>query len=126
MEIKVTNQTENKLFDRKEIYLDVSYKGNATPSKEAMSQEICKKLSLNPALTVVTRIMQAFGNNSSEVLVYSYMKKETMVHIERIQDKKEEKQAGNSANPGNTAEKQDKGKAETAGKEAKKEDKEQV
>jgi ribosomal protein S24E len=126
MEIKVTSQTENKLFDRKEIYLDVSYKGNATPSKESMSQEICKKLSLNPALTVVTKITQAFGNNSSEVLVYSYIKKETMAHIERIQEKKEEKQPGDNANPGTTAEKKDKGKAEPAEKEAKKEDKAQV
>ena len=84
MEINVTNQTENKLFDRKEICFNAVYKGNATPSRETVLEEICKKLSLNPELTVVTNITQAFGNNTSSVTVYSYSKKETMAHIERI------------------------------------------
>ena len=84
MEINVTSQTENKLFDRKEICFNATYKGNATPSRETILEEICKKLSLNPELSVVTKITQAFGNNTSNVTVYSYTKKETMAHIERL------------------------------------------
>lgn len=92
MEISISDEKENKLFGRKEISFTATYSGSKTPSKEEIKQEICKKLSLHPELTTVIKVTQAFGRNSSEVLVRSYSKKETMERLER-QPKKDAKAA---------------------------------
>ncbi len=78
MEINITSERENKLFHRKEIRFMATYPGSKTPTGEEMREEICKKLSLHPNMTIIIRIRQIFGSSSSEVEAHSYSKKETM------------------------------------------------
>ncbi|MDE1855960.1 MAG: 30S ribosomal protein S24e, partial [Candidatus Micrarchaeota archaeon] len=60
MNIKVDNEKDNKLLGRKEISFTISHKGQ-TPKKEEVKVEICKKLNLNPELTVVVKINPIYG-----------------------------------------------------------------
>lgn len=100
MEISITSESENKLFNRREIRFTASYSGSRTPSKDEVKEEICKKLSLNPDMTVVISINQAYGSNSSEVVVHSYSKKEAM---ERLVRQPKEKKEGAKAAPATAA-----------------------
>ena len=77
MDVKIEKNTDNKLFGRKEIVFSTSYKGK-TPTQEEVKEEICKKLSLSPDLTVVVKISPLFGNSAASVLVHSYASKEAM------------------------------------------------
>ncbi|MDE1824866.1 MAG: hypothetical protein KGH61_00035 [Candidatus Micrarchaeota archaeon] len=77
MEVKIEKDTDNKLFGRKEMVFSASYKGK-TPTQEEVKEEICKKLSLSPDLTVVVKISPLFGTSAASVLVHSYSSKEAM------------------------------------------------
>jgi ribosomal protein S24E len=97
MDISITSETENKLFSRKEILFTATYSGGRTPSREEIKEEICKKLSLNPDMTTVIKITQAYGRTSGEAMVHSYSKKEAMEGLTR--KPKEKKAAAGATAP---------------------------
>ncbi|MGI0141765.1 MAG: 30S ribosomal protein S24e [Candidatus Micrarchaeales archaeon] len=77
MDIKIEKEIENKLLGRKEIMFSVSAKGK-TPEKEHLKVEICKKLNLNPDLTVIVKIDSVYGSTENRVLAHNYATKEAM------------------------------------------------
>lgn len=102
LEIKVDNDTENKLVQRREITATASYKGQ-TPDRETVKQQLCKMLSLKPDASTVVRIGQSFGSQSSSILMHSYATKEAMERMEP-KDKKAAKAAAPAAAPAPKAE----------------------
>ncbi len=103
LEIKVDNDKENKLVQRREIRATAHYKGQ-TPSRDEVKQELCKMLSLKPDASTIVRIGQAYGNMTSSVLLHSYASKEAMEKIERQKTKKPAAAAGTAAAPAPKAE----------------------
>lgn len=82
MDIAVTSDKEEKLFSRRAITFTLAY-GGATPSKGAARTELCKKLNLMPALTVITGIGQDYGSRSCRASAHSYSSKEALERFER-------------------------------------------
>lgn len=101
MEIKVSNEKENKLMNRKEIEAVVTYTGK-TPTRDEVKEELCKKLSLNPDTTVIMKIDQEYGAMASGITAHSYASKESMP-VAKAKEKKanaEKKESGmGSAEP---------------------------
>ena len=119
MEIELKKDFNNKLLDRREITLSVTYTGK-TPSKEDLKQEACKKLSLNPELSVIIKIDALFGMSASEVTMHSYGSKEAMNSeqkylFERLVKKEKKGAAAQAAAPAPVPAPQEK-KAEEAKK----------
>jgi small subunit ribosomal protein S24e len=77
MEFEITSNTDNKLLKRKEIKFHVSQDAS-TISREEITREICKKLSLNPESTIVVRIDQGFGSKESSGIAHSYENKDLL------------------------------------------------
>ncbi len=77
MEIQIGKDFENKLFGRREISFSLSYTGKM-PTKEEVKQELCKKLSLNPELTLIVKISPLFGTTVNDGLAHTYVSKEMM------------------------------------------------
>ncbi len=95
MEITITDDYENKLFQRREISAHAVYEGK-TPTKAEVSEGVCKKLGLNPETFQIIRIDQNYGIRTSEIVAYSYGSKEAMQKFSR---KEKEKKAKPGAAP---------------------------
>ncbi len=92
----MTAQTENALLSRREIkFYAVGY--DATPSRDALRAELCRKLGLSPDATIVTSIGQDFGLKRSSCVAHSYKSAADMQRLEpkhlmaRISGEKKEK-----------------------------------
>ncbi|VVB77494.1 30S ribosomal protein S24e [uncultured archaeon] len=71
MEIKLEKDTANKLLNRREMILDVTYKGS-TPSRKEISLEASRKFNLKEENVVIVSIEQVFGIGNSRVLIHEY------------------------------------------------------
>jgi len=87
MELKITNDKENKLLGRREIGASATYT-EKTPTKEEVKEEICKRLSLDPALVEIRQIKQQYGLRMSDITAYSYASKEVMAKLVKVRGKK--------------------------------------
>jgi ribosomal protein S24E len=119
MDITITDDHENKLFQRREIAAHAVYEGK-TPTRAEVSESVCKKLNLNPDTFQIIAIDQNYGIKTSEIMAYSYSSKEAMQKFAR---KEKEKKAKPGAAPPAKAEEKKEAKKEAAAKEEKKEEK---
>jgi len=86
MNLKIVNEKEEKLLDRKNIMLNIDFEAK-TPSREEIKKELVEKLKAAPELLKIKRISQEFGSRNAKVLVYLYNTKESLNKIE-IKNKK--------------------------------------
>ncbi len=77
MEMKLEKETVNKLLNRKEMLLDVTYTGS-TPSREAIRDEATRKFNLKHENIVIVSISQIYGVGMSQVLIHEYANQEAM------------------------------------------------
>jgi len=104
MEIKVVEDKENPFFNRREISFYV-HGFEATPKRDEIRQEVCKRLNLSPELTVIISINQRFGIKQCTVLAHSYKDKESLKRytakyvLERASGKKKAKAEKQEAVP---------------------------
>ena len=71
MEIKLEKEIANKLLNRREMLLDVTYKGS-TPSREEIKDEASRKFNLKHENIVIVSIDQIYGTGMSKVLIHEY------------------------------------------------------
>ena len=71
MEMKIEKDSHNKMLNRREMLLSVSYKGG-TPSREEIKAEAARKFNLKKANVVIVRIGQVYGSSGSDVLIHEY------------------------------------------------------
>ncbi len=81
MELKILKNNENKLFNRKEISFSVEQMGS-TVNRTELTKELCKKLSLHPESTIITRIDQGYGAKGSTGMAHAYQSKEMLEKYE--------------------------------------------
>ncbi|HIH23009.1 TPA: hypothetical protein HA238_04730 [Candidatus Micrarchaeota archaeon] len=77
MKVEITDTTENKLYERKEIKADVSFVG-PTPKKAEIKTELAGKVGANPELCIIRKIKNEFGKQEVAVLMHSYESAETL------------------------------------------------
>jgi len=75
MEMKLEKDTANKLLNRREMLLDVTYTGS-TPSREAIRDEATRKFNLKHENIVIVSISQIYGVGRSQVLIHEYASEE--------------------------------------------------
>ncbi len=71
MELKITEDKDNALLERREIEFSVEGE-EKTPATAEVKKALCKKLNLSPDMTIVTSISQRFGMRRAECTAHSY------------------------------------------------------
>ncbi len=89
MELKITEQKENLLLNRKELFVLIGNKGT-TPKKEELAGKLGALLNIDKNLVVVERLNQKFGAQTSIAYVKVY---NTTEYLKKTEPKKKEKKA---------------------------------
>jgi len=87
MELKIINETENPLFNRKEIQL--SLKADTTPSREEVVKIISEKFSIPVESIKIKKISGKFGSKVFTVTSNIYSSEEDKNKIESKSGKRE-------------------------------------
>ena len=96
MELKINNDNDNKLLGRREIFASATYT-DKTPTKDEVKEELCKRLSLDPALVEIREIRQQYGLRVSDITAFSYSSKEVMDKLVKKRGEKGKKPAATSS-----------------------------
>ncbi len=83
MESSIIKDNPNPLLHRREVLVEISFKG-ATPSRDKIREAIVAKLGSNPKLTVVKKIKQEAGMHRVVVLAYVYNSEEAIKRLEPL------------------------------------------
>lgn len=86
MNIKVVNEKEEKLLNRKDILINLDFE-DKTPSREVIKKELVEKLKIDPELLKIKKIQQEFGDRKAKVFAYLYNSKESLNKVE-VKNKK--------------------------------------
>ena len=81
MELKITDEKENPLLGRKEVYAEVSF-DKATPSNAEILKSLADKLSAKEELVVVKQIKGGFGSTKATIHAHVYKDTEQKDKIE--------------------------------------------
>jgi ribosomal protein S24E len=80
MDLSITSNKENKTIGRKEIEFSVF--ADAGVKRDDLKAELCKKLNISPASTIVVRIDSGFGSKMSTGIAHSYNDEATLKKYE--------------------------------------------
>lgn len=86
MDIKILEEKENSLLNRKEFLLEIDSSGK-TPSNKELKQELAQKLKAKPELIVIKNIYQAYGKMTSKSEVFLYNDEKSLKETETIKEK---------------------------------------
>ena len=88
MDLKIIKKEDNPLLSRKEIELESSFFGEATPKKEDIKKKVASSEKADEKLVVVKDVYNDFGAGKAKVLVYVYASEE---ELKKTEPKKKEK-----------------------------------
>ncbi len=123
MKITITKEIENPLMNRKVVSGEVVFDG-ATPGRYEMKLEIAKELKLNPALVILRRVLNVFGDRKVIFEVHTYKNEKDLEKINKVildKNKKPAPKAGAEEKP--AEEKKPEAKKEKPAEEKKPEEK---
>ncbi|MBI2666070.1 hypothetical protein HYX13_00500 [Candidatus Woesearchaeota archaeon] len=84
MTLKITEQKENKLLQRrKEVSATVTFQG-ATPSNTEVTELLAKEVGVAPELVVIKSIKTRFGQQTADVRAVAYPSAEAKKTIEVV------------------------------------------
>ena len=83
MSVNITNNSENKLLDRKEIEAEISFDG-PTPKRSDLKSAVGGKIGANPELMIIRKATSNFGRKTIKVLIHIYKTKETLMSTEPV------------------------------------------
>ncbi len=89
LNLKITNEKENKLLDRKEIEIDVLFDG-PTPKKSELTKEIASLSKAKENLIKIKKIKQIYGTTKAHISSYIYNSVDSLNEIEPKIKKKED------------------------------------
>ena len=84
MKTKVIQETENKLFSRKEINLEIDHKNAQTPSRAELYKFMSVKFKAPAEQIVLKKMKTGFGSTKSMLKIYIY---DNVDIISKIEDK---------------------------------------
>ncbi|MDR0309173.1 MAG: 30S ribosomal protein S24e [Candidatus Methanoplasma sp.] len=82
MKIEITNQKENPLQKRKEVYFTIDHAGESTPGRNAVAEDIAKKMKSKRDCVVVDNIESVYGIGKSKGYAKVYDSKESALSFE--------------------------------------------
>lgn len=82
MNLAVLKKDDNRLFDRTEVVVRAEHRGNQTPKRLELREEIAKELKAKPELIVIKAIRNLYGVPHSVVEANVYSKPEKMMECE--------------------------------------------
>ena len=82
MKTKVLQETENKLFSRKEINLEIDHNKSQTPSRAELYKFMSVKFKAPAEQIVLKKMKTGFGSNKSLAKFYIYDNAEVISKIE--------------------------------------------
>jgi ribosomal protein S24E len=89
--MKILNQVEHSLLNRKQLDIELEHKGNKTPKKEDVLKEISSLLKVEPELIKIKAINTKYGGNFSRIIVNLYSNLENLKKIEEFRKKPKKK-----------------------------------
>lgn len=90
LNIKVINENQRKLLERKELEIEAVYEG-PTPKKKDLLKEISSLTKAKENLIILKRVNQLYGATKAKILVYIYSSEEALKKIEPKEKKPKEK-----------------------------------
>ena len=101
MEIKITEQKDNPILNRKEVRFRASFSGS-TPSRKGVKESLCSKLGADSSLVVIDILEQGYGSQDLKGYAKVYSSSEAMgieskYKLERDAGVKKEKKAEEKA-----------------------------
>ncbi|WP_156769789.1 30S ribosomal protein S24e [Caldivirga maquilingensis] len=84
VQVKVIEQFNNPLLQRKEVKAIVYHVGLPTPQRLQLREELAKALGSNPELTYVTHVYTQYGVGVSRIEVHVYFDKNTAELVEPL------------------------------------------
>jgi len=82
MKMEITKQNENPLQKRVEVYFTLEHAGEATPGRNAVAEEIAKKMKTKRTCVVVDSVESSFGVGKSNGYAKVYASKEAALEFE--------------------------------------------
>jgi len=82
MKIEITSQKENPLQNRKEVYFTVEHLGEKTPGRNAVAEDIAKKMKSQRDCVVIDSIESVYGIGKSKGYAKVYDSKESAMSYE--------------------------------------------
>ena len=110
MDIKIVEDTPNRLLDRRDLKVLVTHEGEGTPKRADLQAKLAAQLGVGTELILVTKIGSLTGQNSTQcdVQIYKDQKRVMLIVPNHIRAR------------GNPSEKKKKKETSTKGKEASK------
>ncbi|MCL2149081.1 MAG: 30S ribosomal protein S24e [Methanomassiliicoccaceae archaeon] len=82
MKIEITSQKENPLQKRREVYFTIDHAGESTPGRNAVAEDIAKKMKSKRDCVVVDNIESVYGIGRSKGYAKVYDSKESALSYE--------------------------------------------
>ncbi|MBW2992969.1 30S ribosomal protein S24e [Candidatus Woesearchaeota archaeon] len=92
MNLKITEEKENKLLSRKEITAEMTHEG-PTPGYNAVKQAIANQLKADESLVAIQHIYPYFGEPKIRIIANIYESREKMEELEPESAEEEKKPA---------------------------------
>ena len=83
MKIEITEKKENPLQKRTEVYFTIDHVGETTPGRNAVAEDIAKKMKSKRDCVVVDNIDSVYGIGKSKGYAKVYDSKESAMSYER-------------------------------------------
>ena len=80
--MKILNEHNSTLLNRKEYTIELDHPKKATPKTEEVKKEVSSFLKTSEDLITIKHIYTVYGQNSSKVIAHVYEKKEQLEIIE--------------------------------------------
>jgi len=94
-DLKILNERENQLLNRKELIIECNYPKKSTPKTDELKNKLSEFLKINSSLISIKKINQIFGNPHCNIEVHLYKDENSFKKYEVINKKKKaEKKEG--------------------------------
>lgn len=84
MEIEIIEERENPLFKRNELTVQISHRGEATPTREACRKRIAALKNADLDTVVIRSIEGTFGMPASKALIHIYETSDLALKTEAV------------------------------------------
>lgn len=83
MKMEITQKKENPLQKRVEVYFTIDHKGEATPGRNAVAEEVAKQTDSKRSCVVVDNIESVYGKGMSKGYAKVYESMEAALEFDR-------------------------------------------
>ncbi|MBU0929663.1 MAG: 30S ribosomal protein S24e [Nanoarchaeota archaeon] len=87
--MKIINEKEMPLLNRKRVTLDLEHLNSKTPSREEIKKKLSAILKSPEDLVAIRHVYTKFGQGESKVIAHVYNKKEDLDYLEKKKVKKQ-------------------------------------